>query len=87
MDHQSFRVADVGEVARQAQRLDEFAARRAPALDAAADDRARSPRQQPLGEREIRVRFERRMEHPVHRLALGEEIEHGRGVLHVALHA
>ena len=27
------------------------------------------------------------MEHPIHRFALGREIEHRRGVLHVALHA
>src|SRR5260370_31334169 len=39
MDHQGLGVADVGEVAREPQAFDELVSRRAPALDAAADDR------------------------------------------------
>src|SRR5258708_4264672 len=46
MDPQGLGVADVGEGAREPQAFDELFSRRAPALDAAADDRTRAPGQQ-----------------------------------------
>ncbi len=48
MDDQRLGVADIGEMARKPQRLDEARPRRPSALDAEGDDRAGAARQQPL---------------------------------------
>ena len=44
-------------------------------------------RQQPPGQADDPGGFERGMQHPVDRLVGVQEIEHGSGVVHVALHA
>src|SRR5260370_35378861 len=56
MDHQGLGVADVGEVAREPQAFDELFSRRAPALDAAADDRTPALGHQGLADRKTGVR-------------------------------
>ena len=67
MDDQRARVADVGEMREQFEPLDELAARRAPALEPEAEDRAAALGQQLLGERVVGVVLEVGVADPVDR--------------------
>src|SRR5439155_5707875 len=66
MDDEALRVADVGEVAPERQRLDEAAPALAAALEVEREDRARAGRQIAVDERAIRAVGERGMPHRTH---------------------
>ena len=87
VDHQRLGVADIGQVRGEPARLDEPRTRNAPAFDAEADDRAGTLRQQALGQRVVGVVRPRRVDDVGDAGLAGQEIEHGRGVGDVPLHA
>ena len=86
MDDQRAHVADVGEMREQRERLDELAARRAPALEPEAEDRAAALGQQPLGERVVGMALEVGVADPFDRRVAVEMGDDLCRVLDVARH-
>src|SRR5690242_8203316 len=66
MDHERFRVADVGQMREEREGFDEALSGFAAALELEGKDRAAAARIQPLSERVIRMRVEVRVMHALH---------------------
>ena len=86
VDHQRFRIPDICQVRDQFQSLDKALPGFTTPLDAKAEDRPRTFRQQFLRQFMIRMSGEFRIDNPFNRFVLVQELDQLAVLFHVSLH-